>query len=290
MKRTRVAGLLDITVEDRAEAIRAASQDPELDRGYRTSGPVLNRLRIRDMLRTQQFDGRPFPTVRAREEQSRADARDQLWARMNELAIALASGPAELEPLAEFVRGVGPAGNAGPLAQQAVGLVFSPDYRSSPDTWAAALTLGRAAGSKNPVLHLWWSLTGRVDRARRVLAAPVGADPSAINATGISVHHIVRGLEKMRALYADAVQRELDPEDAALSCLFAPSVVRQPIASSARCPGGHPLVVLDLQVAFAATNDSDLVFLRDTWSVCPAERWVPALLAGTWIRAKHSDQ
>jgi hypothetical protein len=55
MKRIRCPGLVDVTLEDRPLAIRAASTDPELDRGYRKCRPVLNRLRVRDVLRTLQI-------------------------------------------------------------------------------------------------------------------------------------------------------------------------------------------------------------------------------------------
>ena len=289
-RRVSFPALVDVVLEDRPEAIRAAAENPVLDRGYRKCGPALNRVRVATMLGTQQMNGRPFPTVLPRDDKARAGARDELWARLNELAVALADGPPELETLAEFVRGGGATDRAGPLAQQVVGSVFSPHYRSTPQTWAAARTLGRAAASTNPWLHLWWTATGRLREARRVLAAHVGSDLAAVNATGISVHHIVRGLEQMRSLYSDPAQRELEPQVAAPRCLFAPSVVRQPVATSTRWPGGQPLVVLDLQAAFRATHDPDFVFLRNTWSVCPAERWVPALLEGTWLRATRPPE
>lgn len=285
MKRIRCPGVVDVTLEDRPAGIRATAADPELDRGYRESGPLLNRLHVYDVLDTLRLDGQAFPTVQPRDDQSRADARDKLWARLNQLASRLRNGPAELDALAEFVHGSGSADRVGPLVQQVVGRLFSPDYRSSPQTWDAARTLGRAAGSNNPLLHLWWRISGRVARARLVLAAPVGGDLAAVNATGISLHHIVRGLQRMRAMYADPAQRRLTPQSAALRRLFAPTVMRQPVARSARWPGGRQLVMLDLQAAFEATEDPDFVFLRDTWSVCPAERWVPAVLEGAWRRA-----
>jgi hypothetical protein len=277
--------IVDVIREDRPEAIRAAAADPDLDRGYRATGPLLNRLRIKDLLSTLQMDGKAFPTMLPRENRDRGEARDKLWARLNDIAPTIALGPPEVEELAEFVRGAGDPDRVGRIVQQLVGRLFAPDYRSSPQTWAAALTLGRAAGTVNPFVHLWWRLTGRVKRAREVLAAPVGCDLAAVNATGIAMHHLVRGLELMRGLYDDPQQRRLEPNAAVLRCLHAPTVTRQPVSAPSHRPADRPLFLLDLQAAFDASGDSDLVFLRNTWSVCPGEAWAPALLEGVWVRA-----
>jgi hypothetical protein len=287
MKRIRCPWIVDVVREVRSEAVRAAATDPDLDRGYRETGPLLNRLRIRDVLSTLQMNGRAFPTVLARDDRGRAEARDKLWARLNEIAPAIAEGPPEVEELAEFVRGSGDADRVGPLVQQLVGRLFAPDYRSSAQTWAAALALGRAAGTVNPLVHLWWRVTGRVRRAREVLAGPVGCDLAAVNATGIAMHHLVHGLERMRGLYSDPAQRPLEPKAAALRCLHAPTVIRQPVSAPLHRSADRPLVMLDLQAAFDASGDSDLVFLRNTWSVCPGEAWAPALLEGVWLRANR---
>jgi len=132
-----------------------------------------------------------------------------------------AAGSAALDrgvgDLAEFVKGIGDASRAGPLVQQVVGALFSPDYRSSPRTWSAAVTLARAAGSANPFLHVWLRVTRRLQRARHILAAPVSSDLAAVNATGIALHHIVEGVHTMRDLYADPTRRKVDLKTAALS-------------------------------------------------------------------------
>jgi hypothetical protein len=288
MKQIKCPWIVDVMVEDRPDAIRAAAMDPDLDRGYRATGPLLNRLRVKDVRRTLQLHGQAFPTVLPRDDRGRAEARDSLWARLNEIAPAVAQGQPEVEDLAEFVRGSGDADRLGPLVQQLVGRLFAPDYRSSAETWAAALALGRAAGTTNPLMHLWWRVTGRVRRAREILSAPVGCDLAAVNATGIAMHHLVHGLKRMRDLYSEPAQRRLAPAAAALRCLHAPTVIRQPVSAPLQRPADRPLVLLDLQAAFDASGDSDLVFLRNTWSVCPGEAWAPALLEGVWLRANRA--
>lgn len=117
----QVPGVVDVTLEDRPAEIRAAAADPELDRGYRQSGPPLNRLHVNDVLSTLRLDGQAFPTLQPRDDQTRADARDELWTRLNQLASRLRNGPAELDALAEFVQGSGSGDHVGPLVEQVVG-------------------------------------------------------------------------------------------------------------------------------------------------------------------------
>jgi hypothetical protein len=100
----------------------------------------------------------------------------------------------------------------------------------------------------------------------------------------------VNGVNLMRELYRDPSGRTaLSPEAAANRCLFAPAtVLRQPTDKDNSASGDletGTLVLLDLQAANARTPDANLVFLRNTWSQCPAEQWVPALLEGIWLRA-----
>jgi hypothetical protein len=77
--------------------------------------------------------------------------------------------------------------------------------------------------------------------------------------------------------------------DAAVDeCLVAPpTVVRQ--AETSGEVGGCPfrkgsLFILELGSASKGAANRDLVFLSQSWSRCPAEKWVPALLEGVWTR------
>jgi hypothetical protein len=97
------------------------------------------------------------------------------------------------------------------------------------------------------------------------------------------------GLQKMRQLAADPVLRSSITTDAAADqCLFAPpTVIRQAKASGevAGCPFRKgSLFILGLGSASQGAANRDLVFLNQSWSRCPAEKWVPALLEGVWTR------
>ena len=100
---------------------------------------------------------------------------------------------------------------------------------------------------------------------------------------------IVDGLHRMRRLAATPTLPFSMTMDAAVDeCLFAPTtVVRQ--AKTSGEVGGCPfrrgsLFILDLGSASKGAANRDLVFLSQSWSRCPAEKWVPALLEGVWKR------
>jgi hypothetical protein len=93
----------------------------------------------------------------------------------------------------------------------------------------------------------------------------------------------------MRQLAADPALRSSTTTDAAVDeCLFSPlTVVRQ--AKTSGEVGGCPfrkgsLFILGLRSASKGAANRDIVFLNQSWSRCPAEKWVPALLEGVWTR------
>jgi hypothetical protein len=93
----------------------------------------------------------------------------------------------------------------------------------------------------------------------------------------------------MRQLAADPALRFLITTDAAVDeCLFAPGAVLRQAKTSGEV-GGCPfrrgsLFSLGLGTASKGAANRDLVFLSQSWSRCPAEKWVPALLEGVWTR------
>ena len=109
---------------------------------------------------------------------------------------------------------------------------------------------------------------------------------------------IVDGLHKMRQLAADPAHRSSITTDAAVDeCLFTvTNVVRR--AKTSGEVGGCPftrgsLFILELGSASKGAASRDLVFLSQSWSRCPAEKWVPALLEGVWTRVSatlHESQ
>src|ERR1700685_3100373 len=109
MKRTYFPGITDIVdVTDPAE-VRTISNDPRFDRDFVRHGPVRNVQLLRKVLRIFSLNGRRFEPLLPRTDPSRAAAQDKLWSRLKLKADEVKHGPAELEPLAEWVRGVGTA-------------------------------------------------------------------------------------------------------------------------------------------------------------------------------------
>jgi hypothetical protein len=290
MKRRKIPGLMDLLeVEDPSE-IKALANDPRLDRRFDASVSPINWLLLKRSLMVLSFGGRHFPTMTSRDDAQRAKGQKELWTALSEKASSIQTGPDELEPLANWVRGIGSDADPGILVQQLVGQLFSSAFVATPESWAAALTLVAAPRSKNLPKMLWWFVIGKIRRAKRLLAGMVNADLSAINAIGIAAHNIVKSLRHMRVLYADlGVRSSLTAQTAAEQCLFAPvSLYRQATAAGQLngCPFSRDsLFVLAIGEASQRAEGRSLVFMDDTWSRCPANLWVPAMLQGVWRRA-----
>jgi hypothetical protein len=294
LKRRKVPGLIDLfEVNDPAE-IKALSQDPRLDRKFETRTCPVNSLLLKRSLMVLSFRGRRFPTVTPRDDAERARRQHELWNRLSERAVGVEAGPDELEPLANWVRGVGSDAEVGILVQQLLGQLFSSQFVATQESWSAATILVTAPRSQNLPKMAWWFFSGKVRRAKRLLAGMVNDDLSAVNAIGIAVHNVVKSIRHMRLLYADAGTRSaLAPETAAEQSLFAPvSLYRQATAAGdiAGCPfSKDSLFVLAIGEASQQTGGRPLVFMDDTWSQCPANEWVPAMLRGVWTRARSSS-
>ena len=174
------------------------------------------------------------------------------------------------------------------LTQQLLGKLFFPGFIATDETWAAAKVLVTAPRSWKD--FAWWFVTGKLGRSKRLLARMVNGDLSAVNAIGIAVHNVVKGLRQMRTLCADSSTRSsLSPADAARQCLFAPiSLYRQATDAGqlGNCPfPKNSLFVLEIGKASRQEGGWPFVFMNGTWSRCPAADWVPAMLEGLWLRA-----
>src|ERR1700726_2583828 len=289
MKRTYFPGIIDIVfVTDPAE-IGTISNDSRFDREFIRHGPVRNVQRLQKLLRIFSLNGRRFPPLLPRPDPSRGPAQDELWSRLNIKAGEVKHGPAQLEPLAEWVRGIGTAEKLGLLVQQSVGRLFVETFTATEESWAAACMVLEAASSSSVTKMLGWRISGRLERAKTLLASMVNGDLAAVNALITARQLVVDGLHKMRQLAADPTLRSSIATDAAVDeCLFAPTtVVRQ--ATTSGEVGGCPfrrgsLFILGLGSASKGAANRDLVFLSQSWSRCPAEKWVPALLEGVWTR------
>jgi hypothetical protein len=289
MKRLKIPGFVDIFKVSDPEEIRALAQDPRVDREFGLRTCPFNWLLLKRALSVLSVGGHRFPTMTPRESTQRQKDQQELWHALNERIAVIRAGPDELEPLANWIRGTGPDSEVGILTQQLLGRLFLPGYVATEESWAAAKIFVTAPRTWK---ILWWSVTGKLRRAKRLLSESVDGNLSAMNAIGIAVHNTIKGLRHMRSLYADSGARSsLSPEEASRQCLFAPlSLFRQ--ASAAGQLGGCPfprnaLFVFEIGKASQQEGGRPLVFMNDTWSQCPAAQWVPAMLEGVWRRAAH---
>jgi hypothetical protein len=294
VKRIRIPWLVDLVISEDAAEIETLAQDSKLDRAYSDRSVLINGLILGRVRKVLDLDGKPFPTVSPRSDEDRAAAQEALWKRLSALAPALSEGPAEVESLAAFVRGEGPEDACGQLVQQVIGALFSSSFKATPASWSAAQVLDKAPRTMNPILLVWWAITGRVPQAKQILSEMVGGDPAAVHAVGVAIHNIVNGVILMRQLYSDSVERNsLTPQVAGGRSIFAPpTILRQPTSPDSSAEGvlgTGTVVMLKLQAAHAKSSDPNLAFLRNSWSRCPAEQWVPALLEGVWRRACRSQ-
>jgi hypothetical protein len=289
MKRLRIPGIANIYKVDKPEEIHALAQDPCIDRKFGLRTCPFNWLLLKRSLAVLSFMGRRFPTMTCQDSQERQIQQQALAKSLHERAASIRLGPEELEPLSRWVRGEGPESQVGALSQQLLGRLFLPEFVATDESWGAAKVLVAAPRSWKFKVF-WWFATGKVRRSKRLLAHMVNGDLSAVNAIGIAVHNVVKGLRHMRSLYADsAIRSSLSPTLAARQCLFAPvSLYRQ--ATDAGQLGDCPfpknsLFVLETGQASQREEGRSLVFMDDTWSRCPAADWVPAMLEGLWLRA-----
>src|SRR6202023_2214924 len=226
MKRTYYPGIADIVaVTDPAE-IRTISNDPRYDRDFIGHGPVRNVQLLRKILRIFSLNGRLFQIILPRTDPSRAAAQDELWSRLNVKADEVKHGPAQVQPLAEWVRGIGTAEKLGLLVQQSIGRLFVETFTATEESLAAARMVLEAASSSNVLRMLGWRISGRLERAKTLLASMVNGDLAGVIAMIAARQLIVDGLHKMRQLAADpALRSSIKTHAAADECLFAPATV-----------------------------------------------------------------
>jgi hypothetical protein len=291
MKRLKIPSIANIYKVDQPEEIRALAQNPSIDRKFGLRTCPLNWLLLKRSLAVLSFQGHRFPTMVCRDSQERQTHQQALAKSLGDRAASIRLGPEELEPLSRWVRGEVPESQAGVLTQQLLGSLFFPEFVATDKSWAAAKILVAAPRSWK-LKVFWWLITGKVSRSKRLLAHMVNGDLSAVNAIGIAVHNVVKGLRHMRNLYADSSLRaSLSPALAARLCLFAPlSLYRQATEAGqlGDCPfSKNSLFILQTGKASRSEGGLPLVFMNGTWSQCPAADWVPAMLEGLWFRATN---
>jgi hypothetical protein len=294
LKQRHIPGLIDIFEVNDPNEIKALANHPAIDRYFETPTCPVNWFLLKRSLSVLSYEGHRFPTMNPRHYGSRQRDQDELWRRLDDHAEEIKAGPDSLTPLAEWVKGAGSSAEVGILAQGLLGRLFCADFNATQETWSAALILVAAPRSANLPKILWCFATGKIRRAKAILGELMGGDLSAVNAIGIAVHNLVKGLHHMRLLYSDMeVRRTLSPAEAAAQCLHAPvSVYRQ--STRRGMLFGRPfrkrsLFVLNIGTASRCQDGQSLVFMEDSWSRCPASTWVPAMLEGVWRQASSKE-
>jgi hypothetical protein len=294
LKKHHIPGVIDVFEVSEPREIDAISNDPRCDRKFDSATCPFNWLLLKRSLSVLSYGGTRFPTMKPRDSVERKSDQQVLWNRLNLMVPRVRLGPEELEPLSDWVRGNGAEESLGLRAQQILGRLFSEAFVATPESWGAAITLVKAPRSSNVFQLIWWHLSGKIRRAKQQLASMVNNDLSAVNAIGIAVHNLVKSLRRMRQIYSDNnLRRTLSPVDAVAQCLTAPvSIYRQATTAgelNGRRMSNGSLFILNIGEAANMEGSVRFVFMRDTWSACPAERWVPAMLEGVWARANAQD-
>ena len=207
MKRTYFPGIIDVVVVTDPAEVRTISNDPRFDRDFVRRGPVRNVQRLRKMLRILSVNGRLLPPMLPRTNLNRAAAQDELWSRLNVKADEVKHGPAELEPLAEWVRGIGTAERLDLLVQQSIGRLFVATFTATEESLAAARMVLEATSSSNVLRILRWRITGELQRAKTLLASMVNGDLAGVAGMVRGRQLIVDGLHKMRQLASNPALR-----------------------------------------------------------------------------------
>ncbi len=285
-QRIRIPGLLDLLIIDQPGEILDAADDPALDRGPTRLGPVLNRIIQNIRLRSLRTDKVALPSALPRDDGARIAMQEALAQRLDP-AGAPWDGES-LQAIADWLRGT--KAPIGPLCQQAIGRLFVPGFRATPQTWRAAHVINRSLALTNPALRLLWAITGEVTRAKRTLSDAMHGDPAAVHAIGVAVHTFQRAVERLDAALADApMRRALSTKGALGFASAAPDTILRHASAHADMAAGTvapgTLVLMRLDGAAQRSADPRIAFMSDSWSACPAHRIVPAMLAEIWFRA-----
>jgi hypothetical protein len=289
-RRIHFPGVVDIVRLDEPQAISAVSEETRLDRHFEGPGPLLNRLIARRVRRTLQVDGKPLPSVAPRGYPGRAENQANLEREISKRLAGSELPFEQLDSLAAYIRGELAEEAVGRIAQEVIGRLFVGSYVATDDTWRSAVIFDAVPRTMNPFRLLAWRLTGAINRSREQLARAVDGNLAGVHATGVAVHSLVRSLRAMRELWLEPGARDrMGAEAAVTRSLRAPETVLRRWSAPASTLFGEmrpgALTVFELEKANTRRPGPDIVFMADSWSHCPARRWVTTVLLRVWHRA-----
>ncbi len=288
--RVKIPWLVDVFLVWRPLEIRELEATDAIDRPVPDAGAWLNRRIGRRMDPGLRFDGVLLRVFRSRDDVTRRGPNGRS-ARFSGLPTHDPARRAHLvSQLARYVAGYPGPRSVGSLIQEALGTQFVPEYRSTESLYAAARRMERWFGIGS-ALGLG---ARRLASARRRLHSAAAGDLDCFHATTFAVHSAVDAIERMRAHVLDDRTRRLAALEAVDRCArppkralrtsvraFQPSFRRSPLPA-------HVLVVYATRRAHRI--DSTLVdpFAGHTWSECPGDDMVRALLRDVW-EARRAD-
>ncbi len=280
----RIPLIADLILTDDPQEIRHLAGHSALDRGFQSRGPLINQLLARRVRSALSLRGKPLPSAMMRKSPERRETSDRLAG----MFTAGNWNPDTLKQIAAYVRG-NRNRPAGELAQEVIGRVFDPTFSANEHTWKAAQVIEDHLQSFNPVRRILRSFTGALRNAQKTLGDAFDGDLGAVHGTGIAVHNLALSLDRMRKDWADETLRSLTPEQAAQRAVVAPRTVLRATAHECDVSAGQlrsgTLVAMNTRTATDKGMHADLAFLQNSWSRCPAQNWVFALLAETWKQA-----
>jgi hypothetical protein len=289
-RRLGIPLLLDVVRVDDLREIRSLAADRRVDRVFGRSGRLLNRVLQGRILDQMRVNGRLLPAFLPRDDATRVAGQEALERRLASRDIVRWNN-GELDAIAAYVSGEGNEDALGPAVQQLVGRLFFPDYQADAASYAAARLVDAYPGAK-PWRALWWRLSGRLRRARRLLWERAQNDGHAIHATTIAFHNIVLALNTMRELLADPVRAgRLTEDNVVPQCLSAPPRLLRRSTDGFETPAlprrmrRGALIVFELKDALAGYGDARDAFMTESWSRCPAHGLVRELLRAVYRRA-----
>jgi hypothetical protein len=286
----RMPGVVDVVLVRAPEEIRAFDEAPSLDRNFIARGPLVNRLITGRIRRWFAIKGQLLPSLALRGDPIRAERQKQLAAELDPAGGRALWSDAELDALANYVRGEGSDEAAAVTTQHVVGRLFDSGYSADRASWNAAVLIDKFRDGFSPI-QIVWEITGQLRRAWNLLVARAKQDRWAMHGTAIGVHGIVQALARMRDLRALPHPASLGDDAVLWKCLAPPKQVPRtvetltssPFVDSAIRPGS--IVILQLGAAGPCAPDAEMVFMRGHWNACPAAAFVTALLRSVWHRS-----
>ena len=290
----RIPFLVDIISVDSFDEIKALNLNPAVDRCFSVKGPLINRIIQARLRRHTRTSVGVLPAFHAREENARPYARETLASRLNAIGSETIANDSSIPLLAGFVRG-DTAASPGPDAQALICRLFNSQFEADMRTWQAALTLQKYLQAK-PFLGLMSRLSGRLGRAIATLEQAVNKDIDGVHAVGIAIHSLVASVQVMQELYANPVERHrTTTKNVAIRCVQAPERIVRTVNRRVQLPmrrkpvTDDTLIMINLANAVHAVPDSAPAFQAPGWAACPANGFVPRLLASIWQAAKELE-